>query len=191
MRPREADRGRHSRRQQLDQPEMPSAPLGTTVDKGASVRVLRGDPGLNFRASAILEPAVRVGNLHTVKDIDNRFAAGNRRAHGRVRTVSRGRSWASCRGSPCCGASWPCASSSFSTWETTLRCVSKRFPGERRHYPPKERGHPRSVVATRSPDCAIGSGSVCLGRLTHRGAGIARSKNSRWGTPAKVVNSRA
>src|SRR5258706_11121905 len=38
----------------------------------------------------------------------------------------------------------------------------------RRHCRPKDRGHPRSVVATRSPDFAIGSGSVILGRLTHR-----------------------
>jgi hypothetical protein len=65
---------------------MPRTPFGTTIEEEAGVGVLLGDPRLNFRTAAILEPAVRVGNLHTVEDIDDRFAAGRRRAHGRVRT---------------------------------------------------------------------------------------------------------
>ena len=63
---------------------MPHGPLGPGVERLTGVRVLRRHPFLHLRRVSRLQPAVGVGHLHAVEDVDDVVAPGRRRRGHRV-----------------------------------------------------------------------------------------------------------
>ena len=96
-----------------DEPLVPPASVRSGVERLTGAGVLRGDPLLHLRRLTVLEPAVRVGHLDAVKDVDDVVAPSPAGATSWGRSgVSLAPCWGACRGSPWSGAAGPCASSS-------------------------------------------------------------------------------
>ena len=108
--------GHHDRPlHQLEEALVPPVPVGAGIERLAGAPVLGGHPLPHLGGITVLQPAVRVGDLDAVEDVDDVVAPGRReRRHGQV-WVSLAPCWGACRGWPWSGAAGPSSSWSSST----------------------------------------------------------------------------
>ena len=66
---------------QRDETLVPPRAVGAGVEHGPGVGVLAGDPVADVGVVTVLEPAVRVGDLDAVDDVDDLLTPGGRRRH--------------------------------------------------------------------------------------------------------------
>ncbi len=100
--------------EQLDEARVQRRATRQGLEDAAGPPVLGVDPLQRLVRGGVFEPAERVGHFVAVEHIDG-VAPRSGRRRIEERQVSLGRSWASCRGSPCSAACAPCASWSSST----------------------------------------------------------------------------
>ncbi len=109
--------GQHDRPlHQRDEALVPPAPVGTGVERLTRVFVLGADPLPDLVGVAVLQPAVRVGDLDAVEDVDDVVAPRWReRRHRLGAELSLAPCWGACRGWPWTAAAGPSSSWSSST----------------------------------------------------------------------------
>jgi hypothetical protein len=101
---------------QRDEALVPRPTIGTGIERLTGVLVLAGDPLADLRRVTVFQPAIGVGDLDAVEDVDDLLAPGRRgQCHRRAGAISLAPCWGACRGWPWSGAAGPCASSSSST----------------------------------------------------------------------------
>lgn len=99
--------------EQFQEAAVERSTLREGVEDGARTRVLGLDPGLDLGRVAVLQPAVGIGDLDAVEDVDDMLAPRRwRRWRGRI---ANGRRSAACRGWPCSYGCGSCACWSSST----------------------------------------------------------------------------
>ena len=104
----DSTRRRDRRGQELDEAGVHRGSGWQGLEGVTSSLVLNGDPCQGLGRGGIFEPPVGVGDLVPVKDVDDVAARSDGKGvepkRAELRQVSLGRSWASCRGSPCSAA---------------------------------------------------------------------------------------